>query len=352
MRLSVLPLMKFCRALLLFAVTAISTSGCYIMQATRGQVSLMTHREPITKVIANPQTTPQLKSRLEYVQAAREFASHELGLPDNKSYRSYVDLKRKYAVWNVFAAPEFSVNPVQWCFPVAGCVVYRGYFKEETAHAYAEKLRSRGLDVTVSGVPAYSTLGHFNDPVLSSMMRWSDAQMASTLFHELAHQIVYVKGDSAFNEAFATVVADEGIKRWLKRNAREEDWYAWQLQEQRGNAISDLLLHAREQLHEVYATHRPVEAMRDEKQRILDGLKAEYATLKTAWSGYAGYDSWFNRPLSNADFIAVATYQKCVPAFERLLHETDDNLPRFYSSVKALAHQSATKRHSFCSASQ
>lgn len=348
MRLSVLSLMKFIRTLLLLVIAATSTSGCYILQATKGQLSLMTHREPIAKVIANPATTPQLKSRLEYVQAAREFASHELRLPDNKSYRSYVDLKRKYVVWNVFAAPEFSVSPMQWCFPVAGCVVYRGYFKEEAAHAYADKLRSKGLDVAVSGAPAYSTLGHFNDPVLSSMMRWSDAQMASTLFHELAHQVVYVKGDSAFNEAFATVVADEGIKRWVKRNAREEDWYAWQLQEQRGNVISDLLLHAREQLYELYATRRPVEEMREEKQRILDGLKAEYATLKTAWNGYAGYDGWFNRPLNNADFIAVATYQKCVPAFEQLLHDEGDDLPRFYSAVKTLTHQDSVKRHSFC----
>jgi len=341
--------MQFFRASLLLIIASISLSGCYIMQATQGQLSLMSHREPIAKVINDPDTTPQLKSRLEYVQAAREFASRELQLPDNKSYRSYVDLKRKYVVWNVFAAPEFSVTPMQWCFPIAGCVVYRGYFKEESAHSYANKLRSKGFDVVVAGVPAYSTLGHFSDPVLSTMTGWSDAQMAATLFHELAHQVAYVKNDSAFNEAFATVVADEGMKRWLQHNNHDEEWYAWQLQEQRSNVISALLLHAREQLQEIYSMHQAAEQTRAEKQRILDGLKAEYATLKTAWNGYSGYDAWFNRPLNNADFIAVATYQKCVPAFERLLQKASNDLPRFYSSVKELTHQSAAKRRAFCS---
>ena len=340
-------MMKCVRIFLMLSL-GMSQGGCYIMQAMHGQLSLLSHRMPITRIIVDPSTTAALKSRLEYVHAARDFASHELGLPDNKSYRSYVDLKRDYVVWNVFAAPEFSVKARQWCFPVAGCVVYRGYFNEQSAQRYADKLRSQGFDVVVSGVPAYSTLGHFNDPVLSTMMQWSDTQVAATLFHELAHQVVYVKDDSAFNEAFATAVADEGIKRWLQQRDNEAELTDWQLQEQRGQVISGMLLHTREQLQELYTMHQTAVSMREQKQRILDGLKAEYATLKEAWNGYAGYDAWFNRPLNNADFISVATYQRCVPGFERLLHGVNDDLSKFYAAVKVLARQNKQTRQQLC----
>lgn len=339
--------MKCVRIFVVFLL-GVLPSGCYIMQAVQGQVSLLSHRKPITNIIADPATSPTLKSRLEYVQAAREFASHQLGLPDNKSYRSYVDLKRDDVLWNVFAAPEFSVVPKTWCFPVAGCVVYRGYFKQQSAQYYADKLRAQGFDVVVSGVPAYSTLGHFNDPVLNTMMNWSDAQVAATLFHELAHQVVYVKDDSAFNEAFATAVADEGIKRWLHQRDNETELGNWQLQEQRSHVISSMLLHTREQLQELYATHQAVEQMRAQKQRILDGLKAEYAILKAAWNGYAGYDAWIDHQLGNADFIAIATYQQCVPRFAELLHSVNDDLPKFYAAVKALARQDKAARQNLC----
>jgi len=334
--------------IILVTFLSLLASGCYLMQATQGQVSLLVHRQPIAKLAADPATEAALKTKLEYVKAAREFASRELGLPDNKSYRSYVDVKRDYVLWNVFAAPEFSVNPLQWCFPVAGCVVYRGYFKETAANHYAEKLRSQGHDVVVSGVPAYSTLGHFNDPVLSTMMRWSNSQLAATVFHELAHQVVYVKNDSSFNEAFATVVADEGIKRWLQQAGKQSAWEYWQLQEQRGNVISGLLMHARQQLQELYVSHQSADQMRQQKQLILEGLKAEYATLKTAWDGYSGYDKWFDRPLKNADFISVATYQQCVPGFARLLHSVEDDLPKFYAAVKSLATQDSLTRQKLC----
>ena len=311
-------------------------------------MSLLAHRKPIAKIIANPVTPPTLKSRLDYAQAAREFASSELKLPDNKSYRSYVELKREAVVWNVFAAPEFSIAPKQWCFPVAGCVVYRGYFNESAAQQYADALRTQGFDVAVAGAPAYSTLGHFNDPLISTMMQWSDTQIAATLFHELAHQMVYVKGDSAFNEAFATTVADEGIKRWLQHRGTPDVLQKWQLQEQRANDFSQLLLQTREQLRVIYAGKEPNERMREQKQQVLSELKNAYSQLKLKWNGYAGYDKWFDRPLNNADFIAIATYQQCVPGFEKLLHDVNDDLPRFYAAVKALAHQDKKTRQKLC----
>lgn len=226
-------------------------------------------------------------------------------------------------------------------------MVYRGYFKESAAKHYADKLRSKGFDVVVSGVPAYSTLGHFNDPVLSSMMYWSNAQVAATLFHELAHQVVYVKDDSSFNEAFATVVANESIKRWLQQRNNEAELKTWQAQQQRSVEFSALLLRTREQLRNMYASGQSVEQMRIQKQQTLLELKESYKQLKQRWNGYAGYDAWFNRPLNNADFVAIATYQRCVPAFENLLRSVNDNLPEFYVQVKAIAHDKLRQSH-FC----
>ncbi len=325
-----------------------SLTGCYYLQAAQGQISLMARRQPIASVLASPEVDARLRSRLEYVQAVRSFATQQLSLPDNQSYSDYVDIKRRFVSWNVFAAPMFSVEPQQWCFPVAGCVVYRGYFSEAAAERYARNLRMRGLDASVSAVPAYSTLGHFNDPVLSSMLNWNDGQLVATLFHELAHQVVYVKNDSAFNEAFATVVEEAGLDRWLTGLDRHDDWQLWQVQRQRAAEFHVLLLHTREDLRSLYASNLPKAQMAERKQQRLGQLKFEYQQLKEGWQGYSGYDGWFDRALSNADFVSIATYQRCVPAFERLLGSVDNDLSRFYTEVKKLAHQNSLTRQRFC----
>jgi predicted aminopeptidase len=325
-------------------------SGCYYLQAAQGQMSVMLKRQPITAVLAKPDIDATLRKRLQEVQAARVFASQQLGLPDNRSYTSYVNLRRRYVTWNVFAAPALSVEPMQWCFPIAGCVVYRGYFSEAAAQRYALRLRTKGYDAVVSGVPAYSTLGHFADPVLSSMLGWSDAQLAATLFHELAHQLVYVQDDSAFNEAFATVVEQTGLRRWLAARQRSDEWRRWQLSEQRADQFSQLLLHTREQLRTEYARNASVQEHLAAKQQVFGQLKFAYSQLKQSWQGYGGYDAWFDRALSNADLIAIATYERCVPGFERLLASVDDDLPRFYAEVKKLAHQDRlTRQRLLCS---
>jgi predicted aminopeptidase len=329
---------------LLFCALNLLMSGCYYLQAARGQMAVMSAREPIAAVLAAPTTDPKLHTRLEYVQAARQFASRELGLPDNHSYTTYADIKRRYVSWNVLAAPAFSVEAKQWCFPIAGCVVYRGYFSEAAAQRYALKLRAHGYDASVSGVPAYSTLGHFEDPVLSSMLNWNDAQIAATLFHELAHQVVYVSDDSAFNEAFATVVEEAGLRRWFAAQNRLSDWQRWQLDGQRATQFYALLLSTRERLRKFYASDVRGEERVFGKQQRLGELKFEYAQLKASWNGYRGYDNWFDRALSNADFIAIATYQRCVPGFERVLNAAGGDLPRFYDEVKKLASQSKRAR--------
>src|SRR5438876_7211762 len=211
------------RALLLGAACVL-LSGCatpYLLQAASGEWQLLHRRVPIDSLLADPRTPPALRGHLEEVRAAREFASRELHLPDNASYRSYADIGRPYVVWNVVAAPEFSAEPKRWCFPVAGCVAYRGYFHERRAREFAAALAVRGFDVAVDGVPAYSTLGRFADPVLSSMLRYGDDELAATIFHELAHQLLYVRDDSQFNEAFASTVEDEGLERWLSTWAQE-----------------------------------------------------------------------------------------------------------------------------------
>jgi predicted aminopeptidase len=337
-------LYHLCRCSIL-VIASLSASGCYLLQAATGQMELTSKRRPIEKVLADTSTPLELRTRLEYVSAARTFASAELGLPDNQSYRSYADLGRPYVVWNVFATEEFSVQPRRWCFPIAGCVVYRGYFAEQSAQSYARRLRLRGLDTAVGGVAAYSTLGHFKDPVLNTMMHWSDVQLASTLFHELAHQVVYVAGDSEFNEAFATVVEEAGLQRWLATRGRLEDLTAWNEQRQRGAQFIGLLLQTREQLDQLYRSPLSEEIKRERKQYQFGLLKLQYAELKKSWNGYRGYDWWFNRTLNNAHLVSAATYYGCVPGLRQLLQSVDNDLPRFYDKARELAKLTTEARH-------
>jgi len=332
-------MMRSARLLLLYLIAMPSLCGCYLLQAAGGQMQIVSKRQPIARLLADPATPDILRKRLEYVSAARDFASGELGLPDNASYRSYADVGRPYVVWNVFATREFSVEPRRWCFPIAGCVVYRGYFSESGAEGYARRLRARGNDVEVGGVAAYSTLGHFRDPLLNTMMTWSDTQLAATVFHELAHQLIYIPGDSAFNENFATVVEETGLTRWLGKTGRPEDLQVWEGQRRRNQQFIELLLATRERLQALYASSVPLEVMRARKQEEFGRLKLEYGQLKARWNGYSGYDRWFDRTLNNAHLISAATYHGCMPGFRRLLQSVDGDLPRFYAQVRDLAAQ-------------
>jgi predicted aminopeptidase len=241
------PLRVACARIVLICLTAATLPGCgvlYVAQAARGQWQVMHARQPIDKVIASDRTAPQLRDRLTEVRAARDFASRELALPDNGSYRSYADLERPYVVWNVVAAPEFSVNPRRWCFPIAGCVAYRGYFKEEKARQFADSLAKEGFDTYVGGVAAYSTLGKFKDPVLNTMLGYGDDELAAIIFHELSHQLIYVANDSEFNEAFATAVEQAGLERWLKARGRESDLGRFKARRERQAQIIALFIGA------------------------------------------------------------------------------------------------------------
>jgi predicted aminopeptidase len=316
------------------------------MQAASGEWHVMHAREPIAQVIADPKTPAALRARLKLVSEAREFASAELKLPDNKSYRTYADIGRDYVVWNVVATPEFSVVPKHWCFPVAGCVSYRGYFHESAARDFAAGLSGKGFDVAIDPVPAYSTLGKFADPVLSSMLRYGDDELVATIFHELAHQLLYVKDDSAFNEAFATTVEDAGLERWLLQQGSVQRMRAFREDAAREEEFLKLLASARAQLVALYASGVPAQQMRERKQQILATLgEAIHAFEKREHVSYPLYDQWIQQGLNNARLASVATYYDCVPGFKRLLAKEHGDLPAFYADARALAKLTRQQRH-------
>jgi predicted aminopeptidase len=311
--------------------------GCYLLQSAAGQLQLMARRKPIARVIANPATPPEVRAQLEAVAQIREFATRRLGLPDNGSYRSYSDVGRPYVVWNVVAAPEFSVDPKEWCYPIVGCVAYRGYFVERRARRFADELRRRGLDVTVGGVAAYSTLGHFDDPILNTMLGWSDVELASIIFHELTHQMIYLANDADFDEALATTVEEEGVRRWLESLGRERDLEHYRAHLARFAKVLELLTRAREELGTLYASGIGPERMRREKAAIFAGLVGSYSELKRQWGGQASFDSWFEGDINNANLASIATYYDCVPGFRRELAAAGGDLGAFYTRVRGLA---------------
>jgi predicted aminopeptidase len=319
-------------------------SGCYLLQASAGQLQVMSRSRPIGEVIADARTPASTRERLEFARDAREFAVRELALPDSRSYRKYADLGRPYAVWNVVATPEFSVEPRRWCFPIAGCVSYRGYFDESQARDAGLRLFLHGDDVAVEGVPTYSTLGHLPDPLFNTMLGWREARLAGTIFHELAHERLYVPGDTEFNEAFASVVEDEGVRTWLESRGRGADLESWQQAQSRERDFASLVAAARARLAELYGSGLPLEAMRIEKQREFGRLKFAYERLRADWGGYRGYDGWFARSLNNAYLASAANYQACVPGLRREL-QAAGSLPEFYRRAEGLAKLGRAERH-------
>ena len=327
--------------LLASASLALLIGGCanvsYYFQSVSGQLDVWRRERPIEDVMADPESPQALKDRLARVLEIRAFASRELGLPDNASYRRYADLGRPFVVWNVFAAPEFSVHPLQSCFLFAGCVSYRGYFDRQDAERYSSGIGAQGHDLYIGGVPAYSTLGWFADPVLNTFIHYPEPEIARLIFHELAHQVVYVRDDTVFNESFAVAVEQEGVRRWLARggDAREREQF------ERGRRIraefSGLVQKYRERLDVLYRTRLAPDAMRDRKRAILAELESEYRSLKAKWSGYSGYDSWFASTPKNAQLASVAVYVQQVAAFEALLAREGGSLARFYAAAKDLA---------------
>ncbi len=322
-------------AVYLVIVSSVLLNGCYYAQAVRGHVDLMGKREPIADVIEAPGTSDELARRLALVQEAREFAITELKLPDNDSYRSYADLDRDHVVWNVFATPEFSVEPKTWCYPVAGCVSYRGYFSEERATREAHKLERQGYDVATGGASAYSTLGRFDDPVLSTMMRWDDTRLVAVIFHELAHQVLYVKGDTGFNESFASAVEEFGVERWLESRGDSEALSQYVESRELRRTTMALVAAARKDLESYYAETIDDDEKRLLKEHRLDQLQMDVADAIRA----AGRDpaNWLNGKLNNARLVPMNLYEGRLEEFRGLMAVCSGDFECFYAESQALA---------------
>lgn len=357
------------KAALVVGLAAGALAGCsslgYYWQSVSGHMQMLNAARPVDDWLADAQTPDQLKQRLLLSQRIRSFAVDELKLPDNASYRRYADLKRTSVVWNVVAAPALSLTLKTWCFPVAGCVGYRGYFDEADARVEAKKLDELALETSVYGVPAYSTLGLMNwaggDPLLNTFIRYPEGELARLIFHELAHQVVYAQDDTMFNESFATTVERLGGQRWLAaqsalgNNAAQRDYSAF---DQRRRQFRALTLATRRELAAIYQDNNknkenspvaPEEQAQDAikliaKEKTMQRFRAHYAELKTEWGGYAAYDPWVARA-NNAAFAAQAAYDELVPGFEGIFEAEGRSWPRFYDAVRHLASLSKNERH-------
>lgn len=327
----------------LLAILLLGGCSSYYGQLLGGQAELLQRREPIAAIIADPQRDPQLRQRLALALQARAFASRELALPDNDSYRSYADIGRPYVLWNVFATAEFSLEPVTHCFPIAGCVAYRGYYRQGAARGQAALLQLQGRDTYVAGVEGYSTLGWFADPLLSSMLRRDDDRLAALIFHELAHQRLYIADDTAFNESFASFVEHEGLRQWHVRRglpATQED------SQQQYRQFVELLLATRQRLQRLYASGQPEAALRAGKQAEFERLRRDYQHLRqTAWNDVGRFDGWFAQPLNNATLLPFGLYDQWVAAFAELFEQSGQNWPSFYRKVEALGALPAAERN-------
>jgi len=326
--------------IILFGCTLL-LGGCanlaYYTQSVGGQLDVIAKRQPISQLLREPTTPPVLKQELTDVLAIRHFAVRALSLPDNASYLGYTDVQRPYVVWNVVATPAYALEPRQWCFPFVGCLSYRGYFRQTRARHFAEDLQQHGDDVAVLGVPAYSTLGWFDDPVLNTMIHWPKYRLAGLIFHELTHQVLYIRDDSSFNESFAATVEQEGVRRWLEHDNDTATLARYRAEQRREQQFVGLITATRAELARLYASSIQAGEMHTAKTRAFAALRANYQRLKqNQWDGYAGYDRWFAQDLNNAHLAALHTYREYVPAFQALLAQCHGDLPAFYAAAREI----------------
>jgi len=360
---------KWCKwrkwlAVLSLVLIVLVVSGCetisFYAQALKGQYQIFAHEQPVEKLLANKSTPEALRGRCDVLQQLRAFAGHDLKLPVDGHYKKYVDVHRPFVVWNVQAAPEFSMQPKTWWYPLVGSLDYRGYFSQRGATNYARVLRKRGYDVAVGGVQAYSTLGWFKDPVLNTFLFEPDSDLAEIIFHELGHQRVFARGDTDFNEAFATTVGEEGARRWLKSKGDAAALERYLAHLQRNNEFVHLVMQTRSKLESIFgdertepgkvrATHKmqqvPRNELRQEKQAALAEMKRQFAALKQKWGSGDEFESWFDFPINNAHLNSVAEYYDLVPGFEALLADNGGDLEKFYVAAERLASQPKKERH-------
>ncbi len=333
----------------LFLLLALPLSGCaeftYYTQAVTGHLGILLNSRTIDQVLDDPTTPPETRVRLELARDIRDYASRTLKLPENRSYRIYSDLGRPAALWNIFAAPELSLELKTWCYPVAGCLGYRGYFNRSRADAYAADLKARGYETFVGAVGAYSTVGWFNDPLLNTVIKRSDPELAAVIFHELAHQRLFLPGDTAFSESFATAVEIEGVRRWLTDRGKPEEFANYMERLKRREQFMELALRYRRQLETLYTSTKSDDTKRREKARVFAELRTDYAALKAGWGGYSGFDMWLiDGELNNARMGAVGVYHQYVPAFQVLFTKLGGDFEAFYREAEKVAKLTSGER--------
>jgi len=348
---------------LLLGIIVAAVSGCqtigYYAQAAKGQYQIFSHEKRIDKLIADPQTPAELRQKLELIQKLRAFAKDSLKLPADNNYLKYADVHRPYVVWNVQAAPKFSLQPRTWWYPLVGSLEYRGYFSEQGARRYGARIVKKGDDVYVDGVEAYSTLGWFKDPVLNTFINISEPELAEVIFHELGHKRVFARGDTDFNEAYATTVGQEGARRWLRAKGDTNLLAKYAVMLSRDDQFVHLILSTRKSLENIYGDTLdkdgkvkaakvpplPAAQLQEKKQRVFADLRAKYQELKASWGGYSGYDDWFSHELNNAQLNTIANYYDFLPSFKRLLELSGGNLEEFYQQVERLSKMPKDERH-------
>ena len=329
---------------------AAALSGCqalrYYQQAIAGQCQILVHEQSIPKLLADPKTPAPLRAKFEAILGIRRFAAQQLNLPAGQSYLKYTDLHRPYVVWNVTIAPALSLNPKTWWFPIVGRASYRGYFHELPARRYAGDFSKKGWDVYVDGIEAYSTLGWFNDPILNTIINEPDSELAETIFHELAHRRLFVPGDTDFNEAFATAVASEGVRRWFLAASTPLAYDRYRAGLAQDHQFVDLIMAARAQLQALYDNPKLSDTAKlSAKQDIIAQLRARHAQLKASWGGQSPFDQWFAEPINNAKLNTISAYYDLVPAFDALLRANGGDLEQFYQAVARLAKLPVPERH-------
>jgi predicted aminopeptidase len=324
-------------------------TGCaeitYYTQAVTGHLGILLHSRTLDQVLDDPATSPETRARLELAREIRDYATQQLKLPENRSYRIYADLGRPAALWNVFAAPELSLELKTWCYPFAGCLGYRGYFNRTRADALAADLKAQGYETFIGPVGAYSTVGWFNDPLLNTVIQRSDPELAAVIFHELAHQRLFLPGDTAFSESFATAVEIEGVRRWLADRGRPEEFSGYMEKLKRREQFMELVLRYRKQLEILYASAKSDDTKRTEKARIFEELHRDYTALKTSWGGYNAFDAWLTHgELNNARMGAVGVYHQHVPAFQALFTKLGGDFEAFYSEAERISKLAPAER--------
>ena len=339
-------LMMGLRAFAFFSLICL-LSGCatlnYYAQSMQGQFELMHKQQKISALLDDNTVPDSLRNKLHTVLELRDFSINRLGLPENDSYFSYADIGRDYVIWNIFANPEFSLEPLNWCYLIIGCLSYRGYFSKTEAEKHETQLKQQGYDTYLGGVAAYSTLGWFDDPVLNSMLRWNESYLASVMFHELAHQQLYVKNDTELNESYADAVAHIGVTKWLQQKADKKYLLEYLQAQEQENVFVELINRYKLRLNKLYQSIDEDQIKQQRKKAILEEMKNEFFELSKDWIKNP-YKNWFSSDINNAKLAAVITYRKYLSAFLEIYEKLNNDLPRFYSFSRSLSKCKPMKR--------